>query len=83
MLHNGEWGTVCDDNFDSVDGKVICRMLGYQSVLNYFKASPGTGRIWLDELRCVGTETDIVNCPHSGMGIGDCRHSEDVGVQCV
>jgi hypothetical protein len=32
ILHNGQWGTLCDDNFDRRDGEVICRMLGYNSV---------------------------------------------------
>lgn len=31
ILHNGRWGTVCDDNFDKVDADVICRMMGYYS----------------------------------------------------
>ena len=29
IFHNGQWGTICDDNFDSNDGDVICRMLGF------------------------------------------------------
>ncbi|KAK2839379.1 hypothetical protein Q5P01_013119 [Channa striata] len=83
VMYNGVWGTVCDDHFDTVDAKVICRMLGFESVGNTFTAPPGTGRIWLDDLRCRGTESDIFDCQHGGVGINNCQHSEDAGVQCV
>jgi len=27
----GKWWTVCDDNFDTNDAQVVCRMMGYSS----------------------------------------------------
>uniref|UniRef100_A0AAV2JWV1 SRCR domain-containing protein n=1 Tax=Knipowitschia caucasica TaxID=637954 RepID=A0AAV2JWV1_KNICA len=78
VKYNGVWGTVCDDNFDSVDAKVICKMLGFQSVQTTFSATPGTGKIWLDELRCTGREVDIFTCLNAGLGINNCNHNEDV-----
>ncbi|XP_071341091.1 macrophage receptor MARCO [Trachinotus anak] len=83
VMYNNLWGTVCDDSFDTMDANVICRMLGYRSASSVFTASPGSGKIWLDDLRCTGTESDIFSCPKSGIGQHNCQHSEDAGVQCV
>ena len=43
----------------------------------------GTGRILLDNLGCVGTETRLVDCRHNGIGIENCVHAEDAGLRCV
>ncbi|KAK3543568.1 hypothetical protein QTP70_023892 [Hemibagrus guttatus] len=82
VLYNSEWGTVCDDSFDIMDAKVLCKMLGFQQATRVFTATAGTGRIWLDDLQCSGTESSIFDCRHSGMGINNCQHSEDAGISC-
>ena len=42
----------------------------------------GTGSIWLDDVRCHGNETSIFFCQTRPVGVSNCRHSKDVGVEC-
>lgn len=83
VLYQNVWGTVCDDNFDSVDASVVCKMLGFQRSTQVYTVSGGTGQIWLDEVRCTGQEQSIFDCPHGGMAKHNCNHSEDVGIGCA
>ena len=81
----GSWGTICDDEWDLNDAKVVCNQLGYSGVKtvtgkSYFGA--GKGRIWLDNLACAGNETNLGQCLHNGWGSHDCTHSQDAGVIC-
>ena len=42
----------------------------------------GNGLIWLDNVICSGTESDLLSCSHNGLGVHNCDHSEDAGVKC-
>lgn len=85
VYYNGTWGTVCDDRWDIREAKVVCRMLGFtdaMSALHYAFFGWGAGRIWLDEIRCTGTETSILHCSKSQWGQHNCGHHEDASVVC-
>ena len=78
----GEWGTVCDDYWDINDANVVCRQLGFPSATSSGTDGQGTGRIWLDWVRCSGSEGQISDCSHRGWGAHSCSHSEDASVEC-
>lgn len=42
----------------------------------------GTGRVWLDNINCNGTEDDIFKCKSTGWGATNCGHSKDVSIIC-
>ncbi|XP_023931956.1 fibropellin-1 [Lingula anatina] len=86
VYHNGVWGTVCDDGWDNTDARVFCRSLGlpYSRALGIQRAyfGQGNGTIWLDNVHCTGSESNIASCSHNGWESHDCSHSEDAGDIC-
>uniref|UniRef100_A0ACB8EXC2 Lysyl oxidase 2 n=1 Tax=Sphaerodactylus townsendi TaxID=933632 RepID=A0ACB8EXC2_9SAUR len=85
VFYNGEWGTVCDDDFSISAANVVCRQLGYQEAVSWIPSSKygkGDGRIWLDNVYCTGKEATLAECTSNGWGVSDCKHTEDVGVVC-
>ncbi|XP_065606696.1 macrophage receptor MARCO [Cyrtonyx montezumae] len=83
IFHQGSWGTICDDDWDIQDASVVCRMMGYSRAISSFTASEGTGKIWLDNVNCRGSERSIYECNKPDWGEHNCSHSEDAGVECV
>jgi hypothetical protein len=42
----------------------------------------GVGIIFVDDTKCIGNETSILDCSHLGIGTSNCFHNEDVSVLC-
>ena len=81
----GKLGTVCDDDWDMNDARVVCRQLGFFDAVSapgsaHFGA--GSGQIWLDNVGCYGSEKSIADCKHRGWGKQNCNHNEDASVIC-
>ena len=60
-------------------------------MLNYYTlvATPittgftkGIFDIWLDDVQCAGTESQLIDCPARPLGSEDCYHFQDAGVSC-
>ncbi|XP_065426810.1 deleted in malignant brain tumors 1 protein isoform X4 [Chrysemys picta bellii] len=85
VLHNQQWGTVCDDGWDLKDAGVVCRQLGCGTALSAPRGARfgrGSDRVWLDEVNCAGTEAALSDCKTRPWGDNDCTHKEDAGVVC-
>lgn len=81
----GVWGTVCDDDFGVKEAEVVCKSLGFKGNAQAYKEAAygaGQGIIWLDQVHCLGNETNITQCMSDAWGQTNCRHNEDVAVAC-
>ncbi|XP_050958851.1 deleted in malignant brain tumors 1 protein, partial [Labeo rohita] len=85
VRYNGQWGTVCDDDWDMNDTAVVCRQLQCGSAISATHSATfgqGSGSIWLDDVECSGSEGTLTQCSHRGLGKHDCNHGKDAGVVC-
>uniref|UniRef100_A0A8C7VST7 Deleted in malignant brain tumors 1 protein-like n=1 Tax=Oncorhynchus mykiss TaxID=8022 RepID=A0A8C7VST7_ONCMY len=84
IYHNSQWGTVCDDNWDMNDAKVVCKQLDCGSAMSSpgsARFGQGTGQIWMDDIECSGSESTLRQCSHTTKH--NCKHDEDAGVVCL
>merc|ERR1711931_427488 len=85
VYHAGEWGTICDDSFDIDDANFICNAMGYDGATEAYSSAyfgQGYGTIWVDDLACDASHTDINSCMTLPWGSHNCVHGEDAGVAC-
>ena len=84
VLHDGVWGTVCDDYWGDSDARVVCRQLGLGGGTARGSAyrGEGSGEIWMDDVSCSGSEQQLEGCSFGGWGSHNCVHSEDASVCC-
>ena len=82
ICHLNVWGSICGDSWSRNDGLVVCHQMGlwYLGIKKYTFYGQGSGRIWLSDLQCLGSETGLAHCTHSGFNVHHC--SKVAGVYC-
>ena len=59
ILHDGQWGTVCDDSWDLDDANVVCQQIfgvGALEAKGEAFFGEGSDPIWMDEVHCSGDD---------------------------
>ncbi|KAK7492469.1 hypothetical protein BaRGS_00016342 [Batillaria attramentaria] len=69
----------------STVGVVVCGVCYSSQPVVWGRAhyGQGSGPILLDDVRCRGNESSILDCQHRGLGVVWCNHYRDVGVDCL
>ncbi|XP_066486187.1 scavenger receptor cysteine-rich type 1 protein M130-like [Tiliqua scincoides] len=87
VLHNQQWGTVCDSGWDLADARVACKEVGCGEALaapRGAKFGAGSGPTWMNQVNCTGEEDSLSKCPAAqSFGENSCDHSKDAGVECA
>ena len=82
----GQWGTVCDSNWDLGEATVVCHQLGYLRAVQAPRSASfgaGSGPSWYWSMRCTGTERNLTECNNFISYFGSaCPHSQDARVVC-
>uniref|UniRef100_A0A8C5PQC0 SRCR domain-containing protein n=1 Tax=Leptobrachium leishanense TaxID=445787 RepID=A0A8C5PQC0_9ANUR len=71
VYHQGKWGTVCDDHWDQREAEVVCKQLGCGHAISATTMAHhgrGSGKIWLDDLKCAGNESVLWECNSTAWG---------------
>ena len=86
ILHNNQWGTVCNTTWGDQQATVVCNQLGF-----FGRATAVSGDlfgldsqprqpVWLDSVQCTGREDYLSSCPNNGWAVhNNCSHA---GVVC-
>eukprot|EP00057_Strongylocentrotus_purpuratus_P020273 XP_011674747.1 PREDICTED: deleted in malignant brain tumors 1 protein-like [Strongylocentrotus purpuratus] len=64
VMHGGSWQTICSEQWDLRDARVVCRMLGFDGALDApgsARFGQGSGRILLNYVNCEGTEDNLAD----------------------
>ena len=83
MFLLGHWVAACFQYWDLVDATVVCRQLGYPAALTIQNNAAQTffggenKYLWLQDLRCNGNESSIIQCSRGMTSTSYCPYNRD------
>ena len=83
VFYDGEWGYVCDDRWQEVNGDVVCSILGYDGAISSSTRQYSSDVNYrLNFINCNGNETDLLDCSYGLYTTGYCSVNEHVYIRC-
>ena len=83
IYYQGVWRSVCTQHWTLKEAHVACRMMGYHSAL-YSNTIYGSfdKQVGVKDLRCSGSEKDLVGCWNNGWSVQDCQDKKYAILTC-
>ena len=84
MFYRGKWGTICRNDWDLNDVKVVCNQLGFQGALAEFVGSKVTEEnipFLMSKVSCDGRESNLASCQRTD-GEHDCPDGKGAQALC-
>uniref|UniRef100_A0A673T0E2 Scavenger receptor family member expressed on T cells 1 n=1 Tax=Suricata suricatta TaxID=37032 RepID=A0A673T0E2_SURSU len=85
VLHNGQWGHVCNQEWTLAEASVVCKQLGCGHAVGAPKYVPLPGEIvqpWLHNVSCRGDEPSLWECSLGAWTQAPCPHEWVVVALC-
>ena len=84
IYFDDKWLPVCDNTWNSDEGTVVCRQIGYPFLLNIYPSSMSSPNIdqALQGIDCIGSENNIDACDVSGVQVVNNTNCNDMMVIC-
>ncbi|XP_036591827.1 scavenger receptor cysteine-rich type 1 protein M130 [Trichosurus vulpecula] len=82
---HGQWGRVCDNNWNKDVAGVVCRQLGCpspQNAVSWFDGSEEVEQIWFNNIHCHGNESALWDCEYNGWSNYACGSQNHAKVIC-
>ncbi|KAG1952787.1 deleted in malignant brain tumors 1 protein [Pimephales promelas] len=83
-IYRDNWGTICYEGLDEVEGQMICMEAGCGPLISIHSGDlygEGSGPILTDDLNCFGNESSVLDCDWDNH-TDACDHTKDAGVVC-
>lgn len=83
-IYSEDWGTICDEGLDEVEGQMICIETGCGPFISMHSGDlfgEGSGPLLTDDMNCFGNESSVLDCDWHNH-TDECDHTRDAGVVC-
>lgn len=85
ISYDGQKGSICNKYWSKTNARVLCKEKGFADGETTNLGSVGTGKVFLSNVLCTGTESSILMCNSTGWDVSsdECaNHRKDVEVMC-